>query len=404
MSLGHDVRFTMRQWSRRPGFAAVAILTLALGIGGATTMYGVLQAFARFGRPTLPEPERVARVFVTAPQDSDGRGPASYGDYRRWLEGVPSFERLAGYTQQTLPLGGASVRVGGTSAEASQSARQVYVEPGYFATLGLSITLGRELEPRDTAGTMAVVNESLAARLWPGRSPVGQTVYVADRGKTDAVTVVGVSRDAVRFGRLAAVQVRGLAFRYSLYRPWPRDAAAGFDVIARTEGDATPLFAPIRQAVEATDPHLRLRHVTSVGSVLDVTEGEQAVIIRLMGASGGMALLLAVIGVFGVMSQLVSERRIEMGVRLALGASPRGLVGLVLRDGLIRIGIGAGLGLTGVFASVRSGLPGLLGASALDPGFWLALVATVATAAAAACYVPARRAAQVDPVQALRAE
>jgi predicted permease len=794
MSLGQDVRFTMRQWSRRPGFAAVAMLTLALGIGGATTMYGFLQAIARVGQPTLPAPERVARVFVTAAHDSERMGPATYGDYRRWVEGVPSFQWLAGYTSDGLPLrtadgtddvgvlfvtpsflalletppvvgrifteedlrtgeacpallsertwrsrfggdptvlgrtldldgqshtvigvipenlglvmgqtdifiplmgvddgapvrvigrrqrqaswaqvrsellaagvssapaqwrprlvpilddagfrfrmgwlmlvgpallvlligcanvaslllvravqrereiavrlalgvsrwrlglqllvesgllaavggllgaivaffglqgihalfpprsdirtsldaatllfcaaatlltplffgaaplchslrrsvadslrtglhrplfgvgryhlrdlfavlevglaiglvviaflfgsffsalgsmrlnfdgehllvahvspergwpeaevaaaapdlrrlleervaaipgirgvtlgeppfGGAYVRVGNTSAEATQTARQVRTEPGYFTTVGLPITLGRGIDAGDAGTPVAVVNEGLAAHLWPGRSPVGQTVYVAEEGRTEAVTVVGVSRDAVELGRLDAMgRIYLLDFRYALYRPWTRGAPAGFDVIARTESNGTPPFAEVRQAVETTNPRLRLRHLEAVGSELNAW-GDQAdetpVPLYLMGASGGLALLLAIIGVFGVMSQLVSERRIEMGVRLALGASPRGLVGLVVRDGLIRIGLGAALGLAGVFGSVRSGFPGLLGVSASDPRFWLAIVAVVGTAAAAACYVPARRAARVDPMQALRSE
>jgi len=789
MSLGQDVRFTMRQWSRRPGFAAVAVLTLALGIGGATTMYGFLQALVRFGQPTLPEPERVARVFVTAARDSEGRGPATYSDYRRWVEGVPSFQWLAAYTSDGLPLrtadgtddvgvlsvtpsflalletppvigrifteedlragearpallsertwrsrfggdpavlgraldldgqshtvigvitenlgmvmgdtdvfvpltglddgapvrvigrrqrqasweqvgselqavgvsgvpaqwrprlvpilddagyrfrmgwvmmvgpallvlligcanvaslllvravqrereiavrlalgvtrwrlalqllvesgllaavagvlgailaffglrgirallpptvdvritldaagllfcgvatiltplvfgaaplfhslrrsvadslrtslhrplfgvgryhlrdlfavlevglaiglvvtaflfgsffsaltsmklnfdgehllvaqvspekgwaeaevkdaapdlrrllkervlaipgirgvtlgelpfGGASVRVGDSSAEATLTARQVRVEPGYFTMVALPITLGRGIDADDAGAPVAVVNEKLAGRLWPGRSPMGQTVYVAEQGRTEAVTVVGVSRDAVRLGRLRAIEVHPLDFRYALYRP-AMEGSAAFDVIARTEGDGTPLFAPIRQAVEATDPRLRLRHVEAVGAELNPMGDERPVPLYLMGATGGLALLLAIVGVFGVMSQLVSERRVEMGVRLALGASARGLVGLVVRDGLIRIGLGATLGLAGVLGSVGAGFPGLLGVSAPDPRFWLAIVAVVGTAAAAACYVPARRAAQVDPMQALRSE
>jgi putative ABC transport system permease protein len=128
------------------------------------------------------------------------------------------------------------------------------------------------------------------------------------------------------------------------------------------------------------------------------------IIHQLMGATGGLALLLAIVGVFGVMSQLVSERRVEMGVRLALGASPRRLVGLVVRDGLIRIGVGAALGLAGVAVGVRTGFPGLLGMSSLDPVFWLGIAGVLGATATAACYVPARRAAQVDPAQALRSE
>jgi ABC-type antimicrobial peptide transport system permease subunit len=141
-----------------------------------------------------------------------------------------------------------------------------------------------------------------------------------------------------------------------------------------------------------------------MGPTLDVAGGESAGPLFVPGLFGVLALLLAVIGVFGVMSQLVDERRVELGVRLALGASPRGLVRLVVRDGLIRVGVGAGLGLAGLAASVRTGFAGLLQATAPDPWLWLGVVVPLTLSALAACYLPARRAASVDPMVALRAE
>ena len=139
-------------------------------------------------------------------------------------------------------------------------------------------------------------------------------------------------------------------------------------------------------------------------SAIDPTQGQVPLPAYLLGGFGGLALLLAAIGVFGVMSQLVGERRVELGVRLALGASPRGLVRLVVREGLIRVGVGAGLGLICLAVSVYTGFAGLLAAAAPDPRLWLGVVAVIAMAAGAACYVPAHRAARLDPMVTLRSE
>ena len=346
----------------------------------------------------------VARVELEEAKTELGRG------------GVPVSERLQGNVAAIpgviraavgdLPYEGNLVRVGRSPSNAEVSARQIRAGRDYFETLRLPLALGQGFGAPD-AGRLAsvvVVNESLASRLWPGTNPLGQVLHVTGEGRTEALTVVGVSRDAVRLGRLSRLDVHSLQFRYSLYRPgWPGNHR-GFNVIARVDGPSTPSFESLRDAVLSTDRRLRLRSTFVMGSTLDVTGGESAGPLFVPGVFGGLALLLAAIGVFGVMSQLVDERRVELGVRLALGASPRGLVRLVVRDGLIRVGVGAGLGLAGLAVSVRTGFAGLLHATAPDPWLWLGVVVPLTLAALAACYLPARRAASVDPMVALRAE
>jgi predicted permease len=323
---------------------------------------------------------------------------------RRLREVIAAIPGIAQMTLGDAPLGGQRVRVGRRSA-VEITARRLYAGPAYFETLRLPITRGRGFNDGDVRGSteVAVVNESLASRLWPGADPLGQTLQLAADG-AKRVTVVGVSKDAVRLGRLAGLNVQTLNFRYSLFRPWAQEARPGIGVIARVAGEPTSFFPRLREAVESTDRELHLGKVMTMATATDPTDGEAPLPIYLLAGFGGLALLLATVGVFGVMSQLVDERRAELGVRLALGASPRGLVRLVVQDGLLRAGLGAALGLLCLGVGVLGGFTGLLGAVAPDPWLWIGVVAVVALTAAAACYLPARRAAKIDPMMALRQE
>jgi putative ABC transport system permease protein len=348
----------------------------------------------------------VARV---APPGGEKREATGDLDIPRLVrERVAAIPGVSHVTTGDLPFGGSRVRVGRSSSGDAIPAQQVRGSASYLAILRLPITLGRGFDDADAGSSagVAVVNESMAARLWPGANPLGQVLYVTGGKKTEAMTVVGVSRDAVRLGRLDTVDAHILGFRYTFYRPWPPGASTRFNVIARVDGRPPSLFGPIREAIGAADPRLHLRNVTAMAAKLDLLEGEEGVSfpLYLLGGFGVLALLLAAIGVFGVMSQVVDERRTELGIRLALGASPRGVVCLVVRDGLIRVGVGAGLGLLGPAVAVRTGFAGLLSATAPDPWLWSGIVAALTLTAAAACYLPARRAVKIDPMVALRCE
>lgn len=157
--LSQDLRVAVRMLSRRPGFTAAAVLTLALGIGGATTMYGFLQAVARHGRPTVPEPERVARVFTTLSPQATARGPVALEDFRRWREAVRSFESLAAYTQQTLPL---------QTPDGAEEVVVLSVTPSYLSLLETPPVAGRfftDEEARASDGRVALLSE----RAWRSR-------------------------------------------------------------------------------------------------------------------------------------------------------------------------------------------------------------------------------------------
>jgi len=381
------------------------ILELGLSVGLVVFALMLLSFFTAMRSMDLNFEGEGLLVARIEPEEEAALEPGGTTVFDRLREGVIALPGVSRATVGDLPFEGSLVRVGRTPADATASVRQIRTGPDYFGTLRLPLAAGRVFGAGETGGSanVVIVNETLASRVWPDANPLGQVLHVTGPETTEALTVVGVSRDAVRLGRLNGLDVHTLQFRYSLYRPGWWESSPGFDVIARVDGPPPPAER-IRDVVDSTHRGLRLRTVFEMGPTLDVTGGESAGPLYMPAAFGGLALLLAVIGVFGVMSQLVAERQVELGVRLALGASPGELVRLVVRDGLIRVVVGAGLGLVGLVASVRAGFAGLLGATLPDPWVWLGVASVVTLSAVAACYLPARRAAKLDPMVALRCE
>jgi hypothetical protein len=310
-----------------------------------------------------------------------------------------------------LPYGGAAVRVERTGGGREVAATEVHADGAYFATLRLPLRRGRTIDEHDLAGTapVAVVGEALAERLWPESDPLGKTVQVSREGRTETLTIVGVSTDALRLGRLQNIEAStSLKIRHVLYRPWAQSGPRPIEtVVARVRGPAALLVPRIRAALQTGELGLRVRRVAALGPTLDslaLNNGGQSFVAALQLGFSVLALLLAVVGVFGVMRQAVDERRAEFGVRLALGASPGSLVRSVVGDGLIRVGVGAGTAVVLVAALTHSAFSGLLSLSVTDPRLWLGMIAAVGLTGAAACYLPSRRAAQVDPAEVLRCE
>jgi putative ABC transport system permease protein len=420
-SLRMDLSGALRTGLRKPllGFRqyhlrdVFAILEVGMSTGLVLFTSMLLSFFAATRRITLGfQGEGLIIAELSVPErglQKDGRAlPADLS--RRLVQQVAAIPGVASATAGELPFYGDRVAV--SRPNGSQvSASRVEVSADYFETLRLPILRGRAIDERDVSGAapVGVVSEGLAARLWPGEDPLGGALRVADEGRTETITVVGVSKDAVVLGGLRYVEGRTLdRLRYALYRPRPRDGArrvAG--LVARVQGPPASWYTPIREAVQAVDLRLRVRRVAALGPTFDLMGGEAERGTPLLALQLGfcaLALLLAVVGVFGVMRQLVDERRAEFGVRLALGAPARSLVVSVVGDGLIRVGVGAGMAMAFVGVVARRSFAGLVSASATDLRTWLALLAVVTLTGAAACYLPARRAARVDPVEVLRCE
>lgn len=276
------------------------------------------------------------------------------------------------------------------------------VLPGYFRAMEVPLLRGRLFDERDhrEAPHVAVVSASLAETAWPDEDPIGRLVQFGNMdGDLSPFTVVGVVGDT-RAGSLEA-EPRPTVYANAWQRP--RALAGPFDIVLVTESGAEAQITAVRRLVHDLDPQLAPRIQALEGIYSDSLAGRRFQLL-LLGVFGATALLLALVGVYGVISFHVAQRTQEMGVRIALGASSESVVRLVVRQGLLLAALGVGLGLAGALALTRLMRGLLYGVTATDPFTFLAVPLVLLVAAMTACFLPALHAARVDPVAALRAE
>ena len=338
-------------------------------------------------------PERTA-AFV---RELDGRARA-----------LPGVEQVS--LTSTVPMGERNTIVvpwleaprpeGGTRVVERRDIETYYhiVSTGYFETLDLALVRGRDFSENDGAGAplVAIVSERFAREAWGQANPIGQRLQTSDAGKP--LTVVGVARDAL----LSGTSERARATLYVMQRQDPE--IRELTLLVRARGDAAPLAKPLRDAFRAMDPALPITGVQTLAQYRWDRLAEGRLGSRMLSIFGAIALLLASVGVYAVIAFSVAQRTREIGVRVALGAIQRQVVGLFMREGLRLTAIGVVIGLALAVALAR-----VLSASfyGVSPGDVLALGGVSALLIAVslmACWLPARRAARVDPMQALRSE
>jgi len=270
--------------------------------------------------------------------------------------------------------------------------------PGYFESMGIPIIRGRDFDDRDrppAPGTV-IVNESLARRHWPDGDAVGKRLKLED--SEDWRTIIGVAADT-RHRRLH------LAPTAQIYVPLASgEFAWGMPAVIHTETDPNALISPIRQIVSSMDPDIALTGMMSMRDRLSEQVAEPRFRTLLIGTFGFAALALAVIGVYGVMAYAVAQRTREVGIRKALGANRGRILREVVARGLILTLVGLVLGLIGAYAATNLLESYLYELDVHDPATFAAATIVLALAALLACTLPARRAARVDPMIALRAE
>jgi putative ABC transport system permease protein len=272
------------------------------------------------------------------------------------------------------------------------------ISPGYFETLGLPLVAGRGLlgSDEETALPVAVVSRSLAERYWPGRDPLGRRFRI---GNEDApwVTVVGVSGNHIHqwFTR------RNYP---TCYRPYAQDPRNDLAFVLRTTGDPEALAPAARRAVGAVDPSQPAYNVWSQRRAISLSTIGLQYVAAIMAVFGGLALVLAISGVYGVMSYRVSLRTQEIGVRVALGASARDVLQLTMAQAMRLTTLGLLVGGALGFAAARALSAALMGSIPFDATTFAAATGFLATSALLAAYLPARRALAIDPAQALRAD
>jgi predicted permease len=284
-----------------------------------------------------------------------------------------------------------------------------YVSPGFFHTLGTRMVAGRELAWTEVYSLrpVAMVSESLARELWGSPSAaIGKRIRQRQGGPW--WEVVGVSQDVRENG----IQEKApLSVYWPTMMPSPFGPAGGTDVwrtatfAVRSDRTGTETFVnQLRQAVWSVNSSLPVAEVRTMQEIYDGSLARTSFTLVMLAIAGGMALILGIIGIYGVMSYGVSQRRREIGIRLALGAQRGELTRMFVRSGLVLAGIGVVIGLGAAAGLTRLMKSLLFGISPLDPVTYLAVPLILASAAIVASYLPARRAAAVDPVQALKAE
>jgi predicted permease len=271
------------------------------------------------------------------------------------------------------------------------------VTPGYFGVLRMRLREGRLLNDGDREGTtpVVVVNETFARRHWPSGSAVGQRIRFSFQGPPGAREIVGVVGD-VRQDGLAADP------RPSVYIPHAQGPTGAMHLLVRTTGDPRAMEPAVRRELIAMNGVMPLSDVTTLDASVAGSLRERRFQLALITAFAGAALVLALIGVYGLISHTTAARTKEIGVRVAVGATSAGVIGLVLRQGAVLAGTGVALGVAGAIATTRLLRGMLYDVTPLDGTTFVVGVATLLTASVAACLAPACRAAATDPVKVLR--
>jgi putative ABC transport system permease protein len=317
---------------------------------------------------------------------------------------VPGVTRAA-FTSQ-LPLSGDS-DVYGLQFESSPNdpkqdhgAFRYAATPGYFETLGIPLRSGRLLDAHDVAGApvAVLISEAFAKRKFPGQDPIGQRVHI---GRIDLpwYTIVGVVGD-VKQTSLAVSQSDAV---YITPTQW-YSADNSMSLVVRARGDAAALAPAIRNAIWSVDKDQPIVRVATMDDLLAASAAERRFALILFQSFALVAMVLAAAGIYGVLSCSVTERTREIGVRLALGARPSGVLKLIIVQGVRLALAGIGLGLIAAFALTRVLASLLYNVSASDPLTFSGVAVLLAGVAMVACYLPARRATKVDPLVALRYE
>ncbi|MGH7678827.1 MAG: ADOP family duplicated permease [Gemmatimonadaceae bacterium] len=279
-----------------------------------------------------------------------------------------------------------------------------YITLDYFETMGIALRDGRVFNAGDAAGgPVVVVNEALAKRFYPNQSPLGKRLNPFLTQDTAWFTIVGVVKD-VKQGGLEAPAGTELYFFYDQLPRLTGFAPLQMNVVLRSPRAVDALAPGIRQAVRAMDPRLPVVQLRSMEEVVGASVTRQRFLSLLLGIFAAVALTLAAIGTYGILSYMVTERQREIGIRMALGAGRGQVVALVLRQGLGIAALGIGLGVAGAMGLSRVTSTLLYGVSPSDLATYISVAGIIAIVATLACVVPTRRATRVDPLQAIRAD
>jgi putative ABC transport system permease protein len=308
---------------------------------------------------------------------------------------APSLSMVSGEAPVTIEGAGPSLKVG-------SAADPEPVSDGYFQVLGIPRLQGRQFSDLDRAESMpvAIVNQAFVARFFPKRDALGQRIKLGDPAtKGPWLTIVGV---------VGNVSHPTLNVAYSqppsVYRPLRQNPVGDLSVFIRTAGKTRAVESAVASAIAAVDSNLPLPALQTVNDSLSWFTGEPEFRAQLFAVFAGLGLLLAAVGIYGVLSQLVVQRTHEFGIRVALGARREDVLRLILGAGLKLIAVGIAIGIAGALVLTRLLAGMLYDVRATDPFTFVSVSLLLAGVALLACYIPARRATRMDPMVALRWE
>jgi putative ABC transport system permease protein len=321
---------------------------------------------------------------------------------RSALESTPGVSGVAAVSR--LPFGGANlgtwVFAEGVSrpGDPPREAEYRVCTSNYFAVMGIPLIAGRQFDAHDdlNPAAVAIVNQSMARQMWPGMDPVGRRFKTGSNPETAPwITVMGVVGDVRHFGLEADA-------RPEMYRTYAVNPLGAPNVVVRARADGVSLISELSARIRALDPNVPTYNATSMEALVERSTAQRRFVMLLLASFAMAALLVAGVGVYGMMSQAVAQRTAEIGLRMALGASQSAVLGLVFRQGarLLGAGIAAGFAIAIGLAWFMRGL--LFAMGPFDPVAFVLAAAVLAGFALAACYIPARRASRVDPIAAMR--
>jgi predicted permease len=286
-----------------------------------------------------------------------------------------------------------------TESEQRPIADIALVDTEYFRTLEVSLVTGRVFADSDTNKTqqVVVIDQTLARRYWPSESPLGQHLKLGQNPQAPWVTIVGVVGD-IKSDGFDAPSVP------HIYMPLRQAAPFNAVVFLRSKSDVANLGEAVRREVENVDPNIPVHSISSVDQIVARSLADRRLALELLGVFAAVALLLAAIGIYGVLSYSFSQRSQEIGIRVALGAQRMHILHMAIGEGMQLVAIGLPIGLIGAGALTRFIRTMLFDVSPFDPLTFAAISATLTAVAFLACYVPARRATRLDPLVALRDE
>lgn len=391
-----------RNWLRQTLVVAEVALALVVLIGAGLLVSSFTRLLAV--KPGFnPQHVLTMRIGLTTQQYSKSVDKKRFvNELNARLEAVPGVESVG--IGDDLPIAGTdsstTLKIQDQPAASPSDLVPVglhVINPHYFDALGTRLLKGRVFTERDAAGAPSVfiINETLQRRCWPNEDPLGKRIRYNSRDPWGEI--VGVVED-VKFDGLH------LASTPHLFEPYQQNAWSGLVGAIRSPLDQSTLLAAVQRGVKALDPNLPVSNVRTMEEVIAQSLATRRFVLLLFSLFAGLALLLATVGVYGVLTASVSQRTRELGIRIALGATTRDVGRLIVGQGLKLVLSGIAIGLVGALALQRLIEKLLFGVSPTDPLTYAVIASLLIGVALLACYLPARRATQVDPLVALRHE